>query len=172
MNDNLFSTFHTPRENYCQEFDVSACARFHDKWRVVTRHPESICSTTSEQTTDKGLSCAYVHPTSLNHLWFSLDYYQNTHSTHYRCTHYTLLLIAWCFQSVCSTVTLWRIILPINSSPLVRLVVNIPPEPHQAAIPVRDFLMVSEQYVTGSGRGMFRALSDFPGTTEENYDKL
>jgi hypothetical protein len=45
-------------------------------------------------------SCVYIHSTSLSRMLFNLEYYQNTHSTEYRCTHYTLLLTARCFQSV------------------------------------------------------------------------
>lgn len=57
--------------------------------RWVTR-PVSICSTTSEKTTDNRLwlSCIYVHSASLNHILFNLS--------------------AWCFQFLCSSVTLRR----------------------------------------------------------------
>jgi hypothetical protein len=34
-----------------KKFDIRACARFSDQWRVATNHPESICSTTRERTT-------------------------------------------------------------------------------------------------------------------------
>jgi hypothetical protein len=72
----------------------------------------------------------------MNSMWFYVEHYHNTHSTQYRCTHYTLLSAAWCFQSVCSSVTPWCVILfCTNSSPLVHLTVNFPPEPHQTPPP-------------------------------------
>jgi hypothetical protein len=79
----------------------------------------------------------------MNSMWFNVEHYHNTHSTQYRCTHYTLLSAAWCFQSVCSSVTPWRAILfSTNSSPLVHPTVNFPhrtaPEPPPPCI---DFLV-------------------------------
>jgi hypothetical protein len=54
----------------------------------------------------------------------------------YRCTHYTLLSTAICFQSVCNSVTPWCVILlSTNSSPLVHPPVHIPPAPHQSRHP-------------------------------------
>jgi hypothetical protein len=49
--------------------------------------------------------------------------------------------------SVCVQKYLWRVILPTNSSPLVHLVVNIPPciAPEQLS-PLRDFLVACGQY--------------------------
>jgi hypothetical protein len=68
----------------------------------------------------------------MNSVWFNVEHYHNTHSTQYKCTHYTLLSTAWCFQSVCSSVTSWCVILfSTNSSPLVHPPVHFPPEPHQ-----------------------------------------
>jgi hypothetical protein len=59
---------------------------------------------------------------------FTLQYHNNTHRTHYVCTHY----ITWFFQSLRSSINLWHIIFPTNSSPyLVHLVVNIPPPQYQ-----------------------------------------
>jgi hypothetical protein len=50
-----------------------------------------------------------------------------------KCTHYTLILTARCFQSVCSSVTPWCVILfSTNSSPLVHSPVHFPLEPHQS----------------------------------------
>jgi hypothetical protein len=78
-----------------------------------------------------GFSCVLM-----NSVWFNVEHYHNTHSTQYRCTHYTLLLTAWCFQSVCNSVTPWCVILfYTNSSPLVHLPVHIPPAPHQSRHP-------------------------------------
>jgi hypothetical protein len=69
-------------------------------------------------------------------IWFNVEHYHNTHSTQYRCTHYTLLLTAWCFQSVCNSVTPWCVILfSTNSSPLVHPPVHFPPEQHQSRHP-------------------------------------
>jgi hypothetical protein len=69
-------------------------------------------------------------------VWFNVEHYHNTHSTQYRCTHYTLLSTAWCFQSVCSSVTPWCVILfSTNSSPLVHPPVHIPPAPHWSRHP-------------------------------------
>jgi hypothetical protein len=78
-------------------------------------------------------SPVYIHSASLKQLCFSLEYYQNTHRTQYRCTHYALVLTARCFQSVCSSVTAWCIILfPTNSSTLPHMAVNFLPAPHQS----------------------------------------
>jgi hypothetical protein len=55
---------------------IYACARFVGRWRVATSHPESIYSTTTEQTTDNRLSCVLT-----NSMWFSVEHYHNTHST-------------------------------------------------------------------------------------------
>jgi hypothetical protein len=64
----------------------------------------------------------------MNSVWFNVEHYHNTHSTRYRCTHYTLLSTAWCFQSVCNSVTPWCVILfSTNSSTLVHPPVHIPP---------------------------------------------
>jgi hypothetical protein len=74
-----------------------------------------------------------------SHLPFNLDYHHHhrhcrkTRSTQYRCTHYTLLLTTWYFQSVCSSVSLWSVTLATHISPLVHLVVNIPPAPQQSS---------------------------------------
>jgi hypothetical protein len=69
-------------------------------------------------------------------MWFNAERYHNTHSTQYRCTHYTLLSTAWCLQSVCSTVTPWCVILfSTNSSPVVHPPVHFPPEPLQSRHP-------------------------------------
>jgi hypothetical protein len=98
---------------------------------IATSHPETIYSTTTEQTTDSRLSCVLM-----NSVWFTVEHYHNTHSTQYRCTHYTLLSTAWCFQSICNSVTPWYVILfSTNSSPLVHPPVHIPPEPHQSRHP-------------------------------------
>jgi hypothetical protein len=70
-------------------------------------------------------------------MWFNVDYYHNTHSTQQRCTHYTPLLTGRYFQSVCSGVSLWCVILPTNSSPLAHLVVNIPLTPHHSSQPTQ-----------------------------------
>jgi hypothetical protein len=72
----------------------------------------------------------------MNSMWFNVEHYHNTHSTQYRCTHYTLFSTARCFQSVCSSVTPWCVILfSTNTSPLVHPTVHIPPEPHQSRHP-------------------------------------
>jgi hypothetical protein len=64
----------------------------------------------------------------MNSMWFTVEHYHNIHSTQYRCTHYTPLSTAWCFQSVCSSVTPWCVILlSTKSSPLVHPPVHIPP---------------------------------------------
>jgi hypothetical protein len=69
-------------------------------------------------------------------MWFNVEHYHNTHSTQYRCTHYTLLSTDRCFQSVCSSVTPWCVILfSTNSSPLVHPPVHFSPEPHQSRHP-------------------------------------
>jgi hypothetical protein len=69
----------------------------------------------------------------MNSMWFNVEHYHNTHSTHYTCTHYTLLSTAWCFQSVCNSVIPWCVILfSTNSSPLVHPPVHFPPVPHQS----------------------------------------
>jgi hypothetical protein len=69
----------------------------------------------------------------MNSMSFNVEHYHNTHSTQYRCTHYTLLSTARCFQSVCNSVTLWWVILfSTNSSPLVHPPVHFPPESHQS----------------------------------------
>jgi hypothetical protein len=63
------------------------------------------------------------------------SHWSRTLSKHPQCrlTHYTLLLTTWCFQPVCSCVSLWRVIVPTNSSPLAHVIVNIPPRHGQAA---------------------------------------
>jgi hypothetical protein len=67
---------------------------------------------------------------------FNVEHYHNAHSTQYRCTHYTLLLTACCFQSVCNSVTPWCVIpLSTNSSPVVHPSVNSSPEPHHSPQP-------------------------------------
>jgi hypothetical protein len=67
-----------------------------------------------------------------NSMWFNVEHYHNTHSTQYRCTHYTLLSAARCFQSVCNSVTPWCVILfSTNSSPVVHPPVHFPLEPQQ-----------------------------------------
>jgi hypothetical protein len=72
----------------------------------------------------------------MNSMWFNVEHYHNTHSTQYRCTHYTLLSTARCFQSVCNSVTSWCVILfSTNTSPLVRPPVHFPPDPHQSPPP-------------------------------------
>jgi hypothetical protein len=64
----------------------------------------------------------------MNSVWFNVEYYLSTHSTECRCTHYTLLSTARCFQSVCNSVTSWYVILfSTNSSPLVHPPVHFPP---------------------------------------------
>jgi hypothetical protein len=69
-------------------------------------------------------------------MWFSVEHYYNTHSTQYRCTHYTQLSTARCFQSVCNSVTPCCVILfSTNSSPLIHPPVHFPPEPHQSQHP-------------------------------------
>jgi hypothetical protein len=69
----------------------------------------------------------------MNSTWFNVEHYQNTHSTQYKCTHYTLLSTARCFQSVCNSVTPWCVILfSTNSSSLVHPTVNFPPELHRS----------------------------------------
>jgi hypothetical protein len=74
---------------------------------------------------DNRLSCVLM-----NSMWFNVEHYHNTHSTQCRCTHYTLLSNARCFQSVCSSVTTWCVMLFFtNSSPLVHPPVNFPPKP-------------------------------------------
>jgi hypothetical protein len=103
-----------------------------------TIHTESICSTTSKQTTDNRLTCVYVHSTALNHLYFNLEYYQNTHRTKLHSLHFTLA--AWCGQSVCYSVSPWRVIFPNSSSPLVHLLVNITHVPHQNSHPPSGML--------------------------------
>jgi hypothetical protein len=96
-----------------------------------TSHPESIYSTTTAQTTDNRLSCVLM-----NSMWLNVEYCHNTHSTQYGCTHYTLLSTAWCFQSVCISVTPWCIILfSTNISPLVHPPANFPPNCTRAATP-------------------------------------
>jgi hypothetical protein len=84
---NKLITVHQPEENPCRELDISACEtwykhmqKFHNKWWIATSPSESICSTTSEQTTDNTLSRVYVHSIYLNHLWFNLEYC-HTHRT-------------------------------------------------------------------------------------------
>jgi hypothetical protein len=77
-------------------------------------------------------------------MWFNVEHYHNTHSTQYRCTHYTLLSTAWCFQSVCNRVTPWCVILfSTNSSPLAHTPVHFPRPPNRtrAATTRRDFLV-------------------------------
>jgi hypothetical protein len=64
-------TVHTPWKIPARN-SIHAHAQVRDEWRVATSHPESIYSSTSEQTTDNNVSCVYVHSTSLNHLSFSL----------------------------------------------------------------------------------------------------
>jgi hypothetical protein len=106
------------------------CAHVQDcgEWWVAASDPESIYYTTTELPTDKRFSCVLM-----NSVWFNVEHYHNTHSTEYRCTHYTLLLTARCFQSVCSSVTPWCVILlSTNSSPLVHPTVHFPPETHQS----------------------------------------
>jgi hypothetical protein len=72
-------------------------------------------------------------------VWFNVEHYHNIHSTQYRCTHYTLLSTAWCFQSVCNSVTPWCVILlSTNSSTLVHPPVNFPPEPHHSRHPTAE----------------------------------
>jgi hypothetical protein len=72
----------------------------------------------------------------MNSTWFIVEHYHNTHSTQYRCTHYTLLSTVRCFQSVCNSVTPWCVILfSTNSRPLVHPLVNCPSEPHQSSQP-------------------------------------
>jgi hypothetical protein len=88
-------------------------------------------------------------------VWFNVEYYLSTHSTQYRCTHYTLLSTARCFQSVCSSVTPWCVILfSTNSSPLTSKLSprtapqpTTPPSPRIYCIPSRDFLLVCGEYV-------------------------
>jgi hypothetical protein len=92
-------------------------------WWVTTSHPEGICSTTSEQTTDNRLSCVYVHSASLitcDSIW-NIIITPTVRNKGALTTHYSLT--AWCFQSVCSSVSLWHV---ISSRPLVHLVVTPP----------------------------------------------
>jgi hypothetical protein len=72
----------------------------------------------------------------MNSMWFTVEHYHNTHSAQYRCTHYTLLPTAKCFQSVCNSVTPWCVTLfSTNSSPVVHPPVHFPPAPHQSRHP-------------------------------------
>jgi hypothetical protein len=64
----------------------------------------------------------------MNSVWFNVEHYHNTHSTQYRCTHYTLRSPDRIFLSVCSSVTSWCVILfSTNSSPLIHPLVHFPP---------------------------------------------
>jgi hypothetical protein len=94
----------------------------------------------------------------MNLMWFNVEHYHNTHSTQYRCTHYTLLSTARCFQSVFNSVTPWCVILfSTNSSPLVHPPVHFPPERHQSRHPAprRDFLVKCGLYVSSCSGVVF-----------------
>lgn len=56
-----------------------------------------------------------------------------------RYTNCMLLLSPWWFQSLCSGVRLWSVILPINSSHLAQLVVNIPLHRTRAVVIPQEF---------------------------------
>jgi hypothetical protein len=62
--------------------------------RVATSHPESIYSTTTEQTTGSRLSCVLM-----NSVWFNVEYYHNTHSTVKM--HSLHAILNWLMFSVC-----------------------------------------------------------------------
>jgi hypothetical protein len=147
----LFYCPHTRRKSLLG-MRYSACARFRGRRRVATSHPESIYSTTTEQRTNKSISCVLM-----NSVCFNIEHYHNTHSAQYRCTHYTLLSTAWCFQSVCSSVTPWCVILfSTNSSPLVHPPVNFPHEPHHSRPPPPQGLSPEMRTVEGiNGNGIW-----------------
>jgi hypothetical protein len=96
--------------------------------RGATSHPESICYKTTEQTTDNGLPCVYVHSTALKspviQSRISSLHPQNTVKVH--SLHVSLNCLMF---SVCVVVC---VIFPTNSNPLVHLIVNISPTPHQS----------------------------------------
>jgi hypothetical protein len=73
-------------------------------------------------------------------MWVNVEHYHNTHSTQYRCTHYTLLSTDWCFQSVCSSVTRCCVTLfSTNSSPVVPQPANVPPNRTRTPPPAGTF---------------------------------